>query len=125
MKTAQPLPRSEELSRLEILRAFKKQFAGDGKVNRSPFGDGQVVRYHEDVLPWDIPEIHHEVRHAIQGTLQGIQAGKPSSVVILAGEPGMGKSHLLNHFRAPKRGDELGYVFVCNSNHWKVDEFEE
>jgi hypothetical protein len=84
-----------------------------------------VVRYHTDVAPLDVPEIHHEVRDAIQANLQAIRRGEVSRVVILAGEPGMGKSHLINHFRDAKRAADSGYVLVCNSNHWKVQEFEE
>jgi hypothetical protein len=118
-------PQNEELTRLEILRGFKKHFAGDGNRNRSPFEEGRVVGYGTDIDPWDVPEIHHTVRETIQEHLRAIHQGKPSQVVILAGEPGMGKSHLLNYFRSSKRADELGYVFVCNSNHWKVQEFEE
>ena len=120
---------SEELTRLEILRAFKVHFAGDvrgqGRRNHTPFEEGRVVQYHTIVDDWDVPEIHHVVRDAIQDHLQAIHAGKRSQIVILAGEPGMGKSHLLNHFRAPSLAKELGYVLVCNSNHWKVSEFEE
>jgi hypothetical protein len=117
--------KSDELTRLEILRAFKKQFAGDGKRNHCPFEEDRVVRYHTRVQEWDVPEIHHEVRAAIKKSLHSLHQGQPSQVVILAGEPGMGKSHLLNFFRSPERSRELGYVFVCNSNHWKVAEFEE
>lgn len=118
-------PHSEELTRLEILRAFKKHFAGDRKTNRSPFAEDRVVRYHTDVTAWDVPEIHRHVRETIQQQIRGIRAGRPSQVVILAGEPGMGKSHLLNSFRGDKQQDDGGYVLVCNANHWRVEEFEE
>jgi hypothetical protein len=115
----------DDLTRLEILRAYKRQFGRHGDVNVSPFADGRVVRYHSDVRTLDVPEIHQEVRHAIGDILRGIHQGQPSQVVILAGSPGMGKSHLINHFRSPQRTEELDYVLVCNSNHWKVQEFEE
>src|SRR5579859_217644 len=97
----EPIPQSEELTRLEILRAFKKHFAGDGEGNRSPFEEGRVVQYQTVIDAWDVPEIHHAVRESIQDQLRGIHQGKRSQVVILAGEAGMGKSHLLNHFRSP------------------------
>src|ERR1700724_1569429 len=125
MSTTTALPQSEELTRLEILRAFKKHFAGKGDQNVSPFADDQVVRYSTDVPPLDVPEIHKEVRQSIEANLAAVHRGEASRVVILAGEPGMGKSHLINYFRDAKKADELGYVLVCNSNHWKVDEFHE
>jgi hypothetical protein len=125
MSAATATIQGEELTRLEILRAFKKHFAGDGEVNRSPFGDDLIIRYHTDVAALDVPEIHHEVRQAIEEALHSLRHGSDSPVVILAGEAGMGKSHLLNSFRSGNRAEELGYVFVCNSNHWKADEFQE
>jgi hypothetical protein len=125
MSPTTTLPQSEELTRLEILRAFKKHFAGKGDHNISPFAEDRVVRYRTDVSALDVPEIHQDVRQAIEANLGAVQRGETSRVVILAGEPGMGKSHLINYFRDPKKADELGYVLVCNSNHWKVDEFHE
>src|SRR5262249_33472349 len=122
---AAPAVQSEELTRLAILRAFKKHFAGNGTCNRSPFAEDRVVRYHTDVRPLHVPEIHQTVRQAVEENLVRVQRGEPSRVVILAGEPGMGKSHLINYFRSRERADDLGYVLVCNSNHWKVQEFEE
>src|SRR5258708_6156453 len=120
---------TQELERLEILRAFKKHLArrdAQGhEANISPFTEGRVLGYGTAVADCDVPDIHREVRDLIVQTLTGIHQGVPSQVVILAGAPGMGKSHLINHFRSPKLAEELGYVLVCNSNHWKVDEFEE
>ncbi len=125
MTIAPPAPTNDELVRLEILRYFKRRFSGDGTRNRSPFEDHQVIRYGTRVETWDVPEIHQEVRDSIQEIVTGIRDGaRESQVVILAGEPGMGKTHLLNYFRVPERAEELGYLFLCNSNHWKVDEFE-
>jgi hypothetical protein len=124
MSTAAVEP-SRELSRLEILRAFKARLGENRERNVSPFAKDRVICYHTGVQDCDVPAIHHEVRELIEETVKGIHEGLPSQVVILAGNPGMGKSHLLNHFRSAKRADELGYVFVGNSNHWKAEEFEE
>jgi len=115
---------ADELDRLELLREFKRLFAGDGKSNRSPFTDERVVRLDADVKPWDVPEIHRPVREAIEESIRELHHGKFSKVVILAGENGMGKSHILNHFRSPELEKELGYVFVGSNNFWKVEEFE-
>ena len=115
----------EELDRLEILRAYKKHFAGDGTMNRSPFTE-RVVRYDADVETGDIPEIHGQVRGAIQEAIRELHKGQSSRVAIFAGQAGMGKTHLLNHFRSAARQQALGYVFVSNpSNYWKIEEFEE
>src|SRR5260370_1253152 len=88
----------DELDRLEILRAYKKLFAGDGTTNRSPFAEDRVVRYDTAVDAWDVPQIHEPVRIAIQDAIAELHQGQSSRVVIFAGQIGMGKSHLLNHF---------------------------
>jgi hypothetical protein len=126
MMNATTAPQNEELARLEILRKFKRHFGGkDENRNISPFTLDRVIRYSTDVRDCDVPEIHREARGLIQETIAGIRQGHPSQVVILAGQPGMGKSHLINYFRSADLAEKLGYVLVCNSNHWKVDEFEE
>lgn len=114
-----------ELTRLELLRAFKERLVRGSDVNLSPFALDRVIRYDSDVDCYDVPEIHREVRERIVKILERIHEGHDSQVVILGGDPGMGKSHLINHFRSPRLADELGYVLVCNSNHWKVEEFED
>ncbi len=118
-------PADRELLRLEVLQEYKKIFDGNGPRNVSPFEHDQIVRYGTDVQACDVPEIHAEVRGKIFRTIADIQAGQGSKVVILCGDPGMGKSHILNYFRDPKRADDMGYVLVGNSNHWKSAEFEE
>jgi hypothetical protein len=117
-------PQDAELARLEVLHAYKRRFGGDGRVNRSPFEQGQIVRYLDDVRAQDVPEIHQQVRQRIQDILTEVRRGDGSRVVILTGEPGMGKSHLINFFRPPEQARRGGYVLVGNSNHWKCSEFE-
>jgi hypothetical protein len=124
MTTPPALVERDELTRLELLHALKKHFGDNARANRSPFAESRVVRYDTDVSPWDVPAIHGEARAATTEIIEGIHRGDPSQVVILAGEPGMGKSHLINWFRSPQRERELGYVLVCNANSWKVEEFE-
>jgi hypothetical protein len=114
---------SAKLTRLEILRAYKERLVRQGDVNVSPFAE-RVIRYDSKVEDYDVPELYQEVRQRVGHAIRGIHQGHPSQVVILAGDPGMGKSHLINHFRAAKQAEDLGYVLVCNSNHWKVNEFE-
>ncbi len=117
-------PHQDELNRLEILRSYKTLFGGDGTANRSPFAEHRVVCYDTNVAPWDVPEIYREARDSITQALGELHRNHLPNVVVLAGEPGMGKSHLINHFRNPELQKELGYVLVGNSNHWKVEEFE-
>jgi len=116
---------SLELTRLEILRAYKKHMVRKEDVNVSPFTEDRVIRYRADVQDCDVPDIHQEVRDLLKCSLRDVRAGLPSQVVILAGNPGMGKSHIINYFRSSQVADELGYVPVGNANHWKVTEFEE
>jgi hypothetical protein len=122
--TATPLA-SPELLRLEVLRAYKSRLSRGGDLNLSPFGTDEVVRYHTDVTSLDVPAIHRGVRDRIEAILREVRGGKGSQVAILCGSPGTGKSHLINCFRPRSRGEELGYLLVCNSNHWKSSEFEE
>jgi hypothetical protein len=116
---------ANELTRLELLRSYKERLVKGGDVNLSPFALDRVVRYDSDVGLYDVPDIHREARERIAKIIKGIHQGRDSQVVILAGAPGMGKSHLINHFRAQQVADELGYVLVGNSNHWQVEEFED
>ncbi len=129
MTTTQSTPINEadreEKDRLKILCAYKQHFGGDRTANRSPFSE-RVVRYDTDVAAWDVPEIHSEVRKAIEKILGELHQGQSSRVVIFAGPVGMGKSHILNWFRNPEQQKALDYISVSNpSNFWKVDEFEE
>lgn len=113
-----------ELARLEVLRSYKRRFGKDPKVNLSPFERDQIVRLDTDVRAQDVPEIHQEVRRRIAEAVAQVRAGHDSQIVILAGQPGMGKSHLINHFRSPEAARAGGYILVGNSNHWKCSEFE-
>jgi hypothetical protein len=122
MSTA-PAP-TNELTRLQLLRSYKERLVRHGDVNLSPFSLARVVRYDSDVRRYDVPDIHRDARERIAKIIKAIHQGHDSQVVILAGNPGMGKSHLINHFRSPEVSEDMGYVLVCNSNHWKADEFE-
>lgn len=93
---------SAELTRLELLRAYKERLVKGGDVNLSPFALDRVIRYDSDVGSYDVPDIHREARDRIAKIIKGIHQGHDSQVVILAGNPGMGKSHLINHFRSPE-----------------------
>lgn len=108
-----------------VLKELKELLNRDEERNVTPFTDDRIVRYHTRIEEHDVPEIHREARQCIRDQVAGLHRGRPSQVVILAGDPGVGKSHLINYFRLPQVAEELGYVLVCNSNHWKVKEFEE
>jgi hypothetical protein len=116
-----------ERLRLEVLSAYKEHFALHEPVARSPFSH-TIVRYDTVVGDEeDVADIHDEVRREIRKEVREIREGddRSSRVVVLVGAPGMGKSHLINYFRQPQRAEQLGYVLVCNSNHWRASEFEE
>jgi hypothetical protein len=115
----------QDLLRLEVLRSYKMRFGRDPDFNISPFSTDAVTRYHTNVSDTDIPTIHRLVRERIETIIKEMHQGQVSQVVILTGNPGMGKTHLINCFRDLKKAEALRYVLVCNSNHWKSPEFEE
>lgn len=114
---------NRELQRLQILCRFKQCY-GRANGNVSPFREDRVCRYHTAVHHHDVPDIHRRVRDRITQSIRSLHEGQSPGVVVLAGQPGMGKSHLINHFRHPEVQSELGCFLVCNSNHWNVGEFE-
>jgi hypothetical protein len=115
----------QDLNRLQILHGFKQLLGRKGQTNVTPFTEQRVVTYATDVRPLDVPEIHAEQRQLIEGTLKEVAERQTAKVIILAGGPGMGKSHLLNCFRLPVSEQKGQYVFVSSSNHWDIEEFEE
>ncbi len=125
MKSLAPVLPDAELLRLETQRAYKMRFGRDPEFNFSPFSADAVTRYDTDVTASDVPMIHRQVRERIEAIINEIHHGQVSQVVILTGNPGMGKTHLINCFRDRKKANALRYVLVCNSNHWKAPEFEE
>src|SRR5947209_4797318 len=125
MSTAPSPPPPLTLQQMEVLKAFKEHLTREKDRNVSPFSDDGVIRYHTPIQAYDVPDIHREVRDRIHEVIGGIHEGRPSQVIILAGPPGMGKSHLLNYFRLPGPAREMDYVLAGNANSWKVDEFEE
>jgi len=116
---------SNEWLTLQLLAEYKQHFARHGDHNESPFVRDQIVRYDTDVRACDVPAIHQRTRQRIEEILTEMRHGIGSQVILLTGNPGAGKSHLINCFRDAERARQLGYVLVCNSNHWKAAEFEE
>jgi hypothetical protein len=118
-------PISPELQRLEVLQAFKRRMPkADANVNVSPFDD-RISTAHGNIKNTDLPEIHSEVRQQIKDTIETVRAGtRKSQVILLAGDAGTGKTHLLCTFQSPESEDEIGYVYVGGSNHWTVGEFQ-
>jgi hypothetical protein len=51
-----------ELTRLEVLQAYKQRFGRNPDFNCSPFGMDEVTRYHTDVSGFDVPDIHRQAR---------------------------------------------------------------
>jgi hypothetical protein len=112
-----------ELRRLGLLREFKLRMLRPGAANLSPFAD-RVVTADADVARTDLPNLHGDVRDHIAQQIAAVHERGRSQVVLLSGEAGAGKSHILRHFAQQKLADEHGYVLVGGSNDWGVDEFQ-
>ncbi|MGL4550793.1 MAG: ATP-binding protein, partial [Gemmataceae bacterium] len=113
------------LQHLAILHALKRLMGRDPAINVTPFTEHQVVCYRTDVASLDVPEIHLATRQLIEDAVAQVQARQTAQIVLLSGDPGMGKSHLLNYFRRAETADRLGYLLVSPSNHWDIGDFEE
>jgi hypothetical protein len=116
---------SPELQRLEVLHAFKRRMPQSTAFrNVSPFDD-RVSTAHDEGTAADLPEIHADVRRRIRDTIEAVRASeKKSQVILLAGEPGTGKTHLLRTFQSPELADPMGYVYVGGSNQWNIKDFQ-
>jgi hypothetical protein len=118
-----PTALSPELRRVSLLRAFKIRMLRPGGENHSPFAD-RVARVDADISRYDLAGLHAEVRDHITHLIRAVHDHQRSQVVLLSGEAGAGKSHILRHFAAPALAEEHGYVYVGGANHWSVDEFQ-
>jgi hypothetical protein len=116
---------SPELQRLAVLHAFKRRMPQSAASrNVSPFDD-RVSTSHDDGVAADLPEIHADVRRRIRDTIEAVRAGeKKSQVILLAGEPGTGKTHLLRTLQSRELADQAGYVYVGGTNQWDVKDFQ-
>ncbi|MCE9531201.1 MAG: ATP-binding protein [Planctomycetes bacterium] len=115
------------LEELDVLRSFKERMPKpDSAGNTSPF-DARVATVAGDpALDGDVSDLHQEVRLRIRQTIEVVlrDGSRKSQVLLLAGDPGTGKTHTLNKFRPQELQDEIGYIFVGGSNHWRIGEFE-
>ncbi|MCE9564382.1 MAG: ATP-binding protein [Planctomycetes bacterium] len=114
---------SPELRRLGLLREFKLRVIRKGAENASPFTE-RIVTTHADRSRIDVEGLHREVRDNIALQIAAVRDHQRSQVVLLSGEAGAGKSHILRHFAQPTVAEEHGYIFVGGSNDWKVSEFQ-
>ena len=124
MNTAQPSA-DAELNRLQVLYGLKRLLGRDGESNVTPFTEHQVIGYQTDVAGYDVPEIHQQQRQLIEQAVGEVLSRRCARVILLSGNPGMGKSHLLNYFRRPEVARRLNYLFVSATNHWDIGDFEE
>ena len=117
-------PETTELRELRVLQAFKERLPrAELGENVSPFDD-RVVTCNDPVARFDLSDIHADVRRRIENVIGGVHDRQKSQVILLSGERGTGKTHLLQTFRSHDRAAEHGYVFVGGSNHWAVEEFQ-
>src|SRR6478735_1572069 len=109
--TPAPTTTTPELLRFSLLREFKLRMLRPGGENLSPFAD-RVVTAHSDVCRSDLCGLHGEVRDHITQQVAAVHAHQRSQVVLLSGEAGAGKSHILRWFARPAVAEEHGYLFV-------------
>jgi hypothetical protein len=96
----------------------------DVSENISPFDD-RVTTAHGIVAGYDLPDIHGDIRQRIEQTIQAVQQQqRHSQVILLAGDAGTGKTHLLRTFQSHESSAQLGTIYVGGSNHWAVGEFQ-
>ncbi len=114
-----------DFAHLDVLRAFKKRVPrADAVGNVTPFGD-QIGTALGGTAGCDLPEIHLGVREHIRETIEAVRSGRSTSqVVLLAGDAGTGKTHLLRTFQSADVAAEFGHVYVGGSNHWRIEEFQ-
>jgi len=113
------------LEELDVLRSFKlKMPKPDSTGNISPFDVRVATVTGSLVDDGDVAELHEEVRRRIRETIETVRGNSKSQVLLLAGDPGTGKTHTLNKFRPQEIQDEIGYIFVGGSNHWRIEEFQ-
>jgi len=118
-------PPDAGLARLELLRAFKRKMPrAEVAANVGPF-EGRVSTAAGGPAAGDLADIHAAIRAQVRDAIADVRDGrKQSQVVLLSGDAGVGKTHLLRSFDTPEAVEELGHVFVGGSNHWKVGEFQ-
>jgi hypothetical protein len=112
-----------ELRRMSLLRGFKIRTLRPGGEYLSPFTD-RVATGYDDISRIDLTGLQGEVRNEIANQIAAVRTQQRSQVVLLSGEAGTGKSHILRYFAQPNVADEHGYFFIGGSNDWKVGEFK-
>jgi hypothetical protein len=112
-----------ELRRVALLRAFKLQMLERGAENLSPFAD-RIATSHADAKRLDLSSLQAEVRDNIIQQIEAVHTHQRSHVILLSGEAGTGKTHIVRHFARADVAEKLGYIHVGGSNHWKVEEFQ-
>lgn len=74
----------------------------------SPFADPVVRLDHEHAPPPDVATVHGPVRVAIADAIATVGRERRAQMVLVTGDPGMGKTHQLAHLRARAEG-----AYVC------------
>ena len=122
MATPPVLAEDAELKKLELLRNFKQRLSKPGGEILTPFDDN-IVTETETVSGYHVDAIHAEVRKHIVEMIEKVRLRGQSEVILLAGEAGSGKSHLLRYFHQPEIAEQHEYIYAGSSNHWQIEEF--
>jgi hypothetical protein len=121
--TPSPTEAPATLRRLTLLREFKLRMLRSGGENHSPFAD-RIATSHGDSNRVDLNGLHRDVRDNIARQIEAVRTHQRSQVILLSGDAGTGKSHILRHFAQPTVAEEFGYIYVGGSNDWDVNEFQ-
>lgn len=114
-----------EHARLLGLQQLKRHYERQG--NRSPFHDHRVITYDaraKDIEGLHVDVLHQDVRECLARAVDDVRHSGASRIVMLTGDPGVGKTHTLQWLRHPDHEQAGEYVVVWRSNHWELPELE-
>ena len=123
----------ESLGRLKFLQQVKSltlerveaNQREDERTDPYPFGH-KIAKYHQPLEPErDVAEIHEEARRRLDEEIKNVYEHGNSVITMIAGPPGMGKSHLLGYLGSHERQADSKYVFICHPNNWELARLEQ
>src|ERR1035438_6929405 len=84
-------------------------------VQLNPFGDSAFGSPWNEI-PADVPSINDVAFHAVLSELTQVRMGAKGASIVITGEPGSGKTHLLGRLRKAI-GRDITYIYVrCNAS---------
>ena len=71
--------------------------------------------------PFDVEQIHTEAREAFEATLQQVRKGPVSRILLIRGEAGCGKTHLIRSLRAQVHASRTGVIAYVHMTAEQTD----